>query len=384
MTAKIFIPETCRVGFQEREDTFQKKLAYVIYYDSYGKLRKEKSWESWRHEPGGKLRHDYITKQDTFVTADVAPYDFKNVPTSGFVLNKGIRRYNWSHFGTNRSMIRIWDPRGIEVEITPENLVGLLMHTDCSKREVLDELVYAWSGTELMLLPCSSEEYVAARKFTKLQGQKVGAKELREGYTYATKQEERLVYLGFHKWYEQLNNWRRVKHVRAPKNRHVFCDLNGENFRYVSSVPTTVGAVVSETCHEQFATWVGNFLATKEASEIVSWDREPLSAEAWNKEWEVYGWQGNLPACAEIDGKVCEGVIAKKSVSSRYVYPYRPAGQTDVLTLGFNRRREILPDGATLYCDSGCRRPDQIDVTDRSIFFDLYAVFANGLRVKWG
>ena len=102
----IFIPETCRVGFKERQDTFTGKLAYVIYYDADKKLRKEVSWKGWRDE-----------KIDAF--------DFPNEPTSGFVLNKGIRRFNWSGFGTSRSMIRIYDPRGIEFEITPENLIGL-------------------------------------------------------------------------------------------------------------------------------------------------------------------------------------------------------------------------------------------------------------------
>lgn len=43
MKSNIFIPKKIKVGFQERSDTFTKKLAYVIYYDQKGKLRKEKN-----------------------------------------------------------------------------------------------------------------------------------------------------------------------------------------------------------------------------------------------------------------------------------------------------------------------------------------------------
>ena len=50
MNDNIFIPKKLKIGFQKREDTFTKKLAYVIYYDEKNKLRKEQSWKSWRDE----------------------------------------------------------------------------------------------------------------------------------------------------------------------------------------------------------------------------------------------------------------------------------------------------------------------------------------------
>lgn len=45
---KLFIPQKIHVGFQNREDTFNGKLAYVIYEDEKGNLRKETSWNQWR------------------------------------------------------------------------------------------------------------------------------------------------------------------------------------------------------------------------------------------------------------------------------------------------------------------------------------------------
>lgn len=72
MNSIIFIPEQLMVGFQNRKDTFTGKLAYVIYYDEKGKLRKEHSWQNWRDR-------------------NIDPQEFVNEPTTGFVLNKGWR-----------------------------------------------------------------------------------------------------------------------------------------------------------------------------------------------------------------------------------------------------------------------------------------------------
>ena len=44
----IYIPNKIKVGYCNRKDTYTGKLAYVIYYDENGKLRKETSWQNWR------------------------------------------------------------------------------------------------------------------------------------------------------------------------------------------------------------------------------------------------------------------------------------------------------------------------------------------------
>ena len=78
---QLFIPEKIKVGFQKRGDTYTGNLAYVIYYDQKGKLRKETSWESWRDK---KIQSE----------------EFTNEPTEGFVLNKGVggvrQSYGWN------------------------------------------------------------------------------------------------------------------------------------------------------------------------------------------------------------------------------------------------------------------------------------------------
>src|ERR1700677_2236256 len=102
---QLFIPDKIKVGFQTREDTYTKKLAYVIYFDQKGVLRKEKSWQSWRNHK-------------------ILPVEIDNVPTENFVLNKGVggqrASYGWN---ARNEYIRVYDPRDFEFEISVANLL---------------------------------------------------------------------------------------------------------------------------------------------------------------------------------------------------------------------------------------------------------------------
>jgi len=71
VNTNIFVPKQINVGFQNRKDTYSGKLAYVIYFDEKGKLRKETSWNSWRDE-------------------NIPNEIYDNEPTEGFVLNKKV------------------------------------------------------------------------------------------------------------------------------------------------------------------------------------------------------------------------------------------------------------------------------------------------------
>lgn len=55
MKSTIFIPKLCKVGFNERSDTYTGMLGYIIYNDGK-KWRKEDSWNSWIYK--------YITAED--------------------------------------------------------------------------------------------------------------------------------------------------------------------------------------------------------------------------------------------------------------------------------------------------------------------------------
>ena len=87
---KMYIPKTIKIGLQNREDCYTKKLAYVIPFDEKTKKwRKEPSWEGWRDK-------------------SIDPIEYNNEPTEGFVINKGVQRYSdWN--GNGRAMIRMYD-----------------------------------------------------------------------------------------------------------------------------------------------------------------------------------------------------------------------------------------------------------------------------------
>ncbi len=185
--SQLFIPNKITVGYQERHGTYSGKLAYVIYTDNKGVLRKETSWKSWRDEKLGSNEYD-------------------NKPLEGFVLNKKAGGYSsgWDH---RQTYCRIWDPRGFEFEITVDNLLFILQETSCTKGKGLEgEFVYGWSGKDIVLLPAHCEEYKQSQKFTTLQDGKVSTKDLVPGCVYRTKREEKLTYLGKFKWFEDYSS----------------------------------------------------------------------------------------------------------------------------------------------------------------------------------
>jgi hypothetical protein len=179
MNDNIFIPKKIKVGFQKREDTYTKKLAYVIYYDEKNKLRKEQSWNSWREK-------------------NVTPIDYDNTPTSGFVLNKkvGGYKYDWN---VRNTYVRVYDPRDFEFEITIPNLLFILENTNSIKGKGLEgDFIYGWSGSELLLVPTSSPDYIRLAKLNDLRYNRtyIKSKDLVLGATYLHKSNEKMIYMG--------------------------------------------------------------------------------------------------------------------------------------------------------------------------------------------
>lgn len=215
-TQQLFIPDRLRVGYQKRGDTFTGQLAYVIYYDLKGVLRKEKSWQSWRDNK-------------------IEPKDFDNVPTEGFVLNKKVGGYK-SSWNYRDAHVRVYDPRDFEFEISVPNLLFILTQCDCSRGKGLEgKFVYAWEGTELILLPERCEDYQNSKKYTVLQAQTVKAKELQPGASYVTKKQVCLTYLGKFDYYQtdERGGYRRKKEVPLSK-KFIFWD--GKNFIALDNV----------------------------------------------------------------------------------------------------------------------------------------------------
>lgn len=271
ITAKLYIPESITVGFQKRTDTFTGQLAYIIYTDHTGKLRKETSWNAWRNK-------------------DIAPVTVPNVPTAGFVFNKGVERDGY--WGSGRSMIRVWDPRNFEFEIDVDNTMGILMHSDVNTREIQQQCVYAWNGTSLVLLPVNSVEYQASVTHTAKQSMKVSAKSLVIGHTYEVKKtHERVVYLGklpyydddtaveevrdSSSWYGRYTATTARTHALKPA-KHTFITEDGD--RVERRDPTQyLSQCISEEVHRDVNTLFEKYYRTAESQAISRIVVQPLS-----------------------------------------------------------------------------------------------------------
>lgn len=217
-------------------------LGYIIYYDEKSILRKEKSWESWRSK-------------------DIEPTEVENVPTEGFVLNKngGGHGRGWD---SRQAFIRVWDPRGFEFEISVHNLLFILRLCDCSKGKGLEgKFVYAWQGTELVLLPAESDDFKISVKFTKLKSQNISVKDLKIGSTYIGKNMGELLFLGRKDHYSS-------NYSEGGIFSKKFVFWNGSRFEFYGNIKH-LAILKSETIPENFAELNENYYKSKYGSKPV-------------------------------------------------------------------------------------------------------------------
>lgn len=247
---QLYIPENIKVGYQDRKGTYTGRLAYVVYYDHKKVLRKEGSWNSWRDHK-------------------IDPSDFTNVPTEGFVLNKGVggtrESYGWD---ARNEYIRVYDPRGFEFEISVANLLFILQENSCSPGKGLEgQYVYAWDKKELVLLPANSQDFKSCKEFTTLQSQKVKVKELILGATYQTKNQNNLVYLGRFNYYEYSGGSYTVEYGNQSKI-FLFWDVNESKFSILKNIQS-IAVLVDENVHHEYAKLVDKYNQHNRSSPIV-------------------------------------------------------------------------------------------------------------------
>lgn len=228
MNSSIFIPKRINVGYQNRSDTYTGKLAYIIYYDEKGKLRKERSWNIWRDE-------------------DIPNDEFENVPTEGFVLNKKAGDYStgWDH---RHAYCRVYDPRGFEFEISIENLLYILQNTTCIPGKGLQgEFVYGWDGKDLVLMPVGSPDYKQISEFNRVihNNETIKAKDLVIGATYLTKDNENWIYMGK---FEAFNYW-----IGISEGKHFWFWHNGIFKHYKSMPKNKFIKCIDNKCSEKYA-----------------------------------------------------------------------------------------------------------------------------------
>jgi len=180
---QLNIPDRLMVGFQKREyNTFTGQLAYVTYFKGT-KVAKETSWEGWRDKT-------------------IPPLELENTPIEGLEINKKVAGGTKNGWNQRQEYVRVYDPRGFEFEITFSNLIYILQEAGYTPEEGLrGKFVYAWDKADLVLLPTTSEDYIASvtlKEATKKAN--IGARDLVVGKAYKTKNWPEAYYLGKQDW----------------------------------------------------------------------------------------------------------------------------------------------------------------------------------------
>lgn len=333
MKETIFVPKKINIGFQKRDDTYTKKLAYVIYFDEKEKLRKENSWNSWRDK-----------------TIDNEIYD--NIPMTGFVLNKKVGDYGgWK---SRQAYIRVYDPRDFEFEITVANLLYILENTSSIKGKGLEgEFVYGWDGADLVLLPTGSADYKEIEKYNKAvhKAETIKAKDLIVGATYKAKNGKEYVYMGrFDKWTEYRDE---AIPVENRGKHHFFLRKNADSIviksiggRFIETVTTDMSDNYAELYnrleHNRMFSPIDN-----SRDEYVPYTFEEFETAAKRNKWSSYFYDnrgtryaiegnatGDLYQCASVTRYYLRGHRAPFMTLKEIHDKYKPCKRTVYLSNG--------------------------------------------------
>lgn len=146
------------VGFQrDRYNNAEnpRLLGFCIpYNDTNANKKRQETVNGWRQK-------------------DIEPRILNNTPQRGFKLLEVVSRHS-----TSNKLVRVLDPRGFELEISVDNLLDLARQSTFIKGEIIEECVWAGSGS--YLVPVSSEQY----KFYVKQ-KKTGPEKIEVGKYYA-------------------------------------------------------------------------------------------------------------------------------------------------------------------------------------------------------
>jgi hypothetical protein len=276
---QLLVPDKIKVGYNKREETYTGHLAYVIYYDHAGVLKKEKSWEGWRNK-------------------DIQANDYANEPTEGFVLNRGVGGARYSYgWNARNEYVRVYDPRGFEIEITVANVLFILSQGACSPGKGLEgKFVYAWNKDRIVLLPVASQDYQNCKNYTKLQATTLTAKELVHGASYTTKKQIVITYVGYFNYYFIVDFSGNVPRKKADSKGfvkiHVFWD--GEKFVYIKNVKE-ISIRNGDSIDPDYANLVDKYNKSPHGSKVVKFSLEdvPESIKNLNE-------SSDDPCCVEL------------------------------------------------------------------------------------
>ncbi|MCK9575757.1 MAG: hypothetical protein M0R51_07335, partial [Clostridia bacterium] len=218
------IPEKIEVGFNKRQHKHIRGVdgeyfdgpSYLLGYATFrdkGKLRKETSWEGWRDK-------------------NIAPQVLDNIPREGFYFSEFDKRSSeW--FSSGRTMFRISDPYGFDLEITAANLVALVCNSTIIEGKLVGTCVWAWEGKDLALLATNSALYESATESTRKKNAiTIKPTDLLNGDEIEMKNEKIYTYIG-KCWgisaSHSFSAYRSSAHYTIKDERlHVLMDSNGD------------------------------------------------------------------------------------------------------------------------------------------------------------
>lgn len=290
--SRLTIPDNIKVGFQKRSDTYSGKLAYVVFRDTKGVLRKSGSWERWRDK-------------------NIPAEDYDNTPVSGFVLNRDVGgvRHSYGEWNPRIEKVRVYDPRGFEFEIGIPNLLFILQECSSIKGKGLEgDFVYSWMGKDLILLPVSCKEYQESQEHNALVQKQVDKSEIKEGCLYRDKDHQVVMYLGRHQWWGDTQDW--------GKKLHVFrvMDSSDQDYYLYFKDFKKIAEVVSDSAQESFADSYESFVTKHEVGDKA----EMLLGPITNQELIDINWWINV--VQEINGVLIRGRLQ----ALRGYYGYSP------------------------------------------------------------
>jgi len=352
MKSNLYIPKKLFVGFQKRKACFTGKLAYVIYEDDAGKKRKETSWNGWKDDSIPDLTLD-------------------NKPRSGYILNKGVHRHG--DWGTGRHTIRVYDPRDFEFEISVENLCGILTHYDMNKREIIGELVLAWNGTELVLLPTESEAYQTSISYTQKQANNMSTKDYVVGHSYVLKKKpDILTYIGYYPWYDFDSCYYSNRTQKLVGKKHIF--YNKESKRFETPPAKSLSHCVDQEIAEDFSLIAENLWSNTNFSQIVGirFEEVPMQLPEVNNYWRGFG------VVSEVNLNPARWKIAR----------YRMLSGDDTIEHFGNTHCSLMVElGVKTIIDScsdRCYAYRNIPIADiAKTTYNIYLILENGNEVKY-
>jgi hypothetical protein len=322
MENKLFIPGKIKVGFNYRENTYSKKLAFITYCDSKGKLRKQGSWEGWIQHPGKQV-WDPSSHKQVIVPEGYEPIELENKPMSGFILNRNVGGVRQSYgYNARVEKVRVYDPRGFEMEIDIPNLLFILQECTSTKGKGLEgEFVYSWNGKDIVLLPLHSLEYKESTEHTKLQSKKVTSKDMTEGCHYTFKSGEKTIYLGRYETYN-TNNRRYGLFINLDYIKmHIFLNLDNNEYIFQKGF-TKLATKDTETPDPNYAEYLQTFLDSRYHSKLKNINLNSEKVTEIKKEF-----------CETYDGlkTLCTGYY----ISARYNNELKYTFNNKVYRVGF-------------------------------------------------